>query len=320
MSAKVPGAAQPDPEIYDALRAAAVAYSVPISLLEAVAAIESNFDPTAEGPVTGEGWRAKGLMQLSPKIIEKYGVLDPFDPRASAMGGAALLAALGRGTGWDEKRMLAAYVWGPVRLAAAERQGSVYPAEVASYVAKVQAARRFYQGIADVRGWAPADSAPDGSATPEGVLDVAWFDLATANPSWLPAQVGYQEWQEWYAKIPQPNHIELLAQWMKYAACFDRAPITDATTVAPWKIKPGVSMPTAKQLADSAARSIDHLGNEVRQGGAAVARKAKEVGGDIADGMRNLGEGALELGGGLLTAAALFGALYIVVSNRSNRS
>lgn len=318
---KVTGPAQPNPEIYDALKAAALAYSVPLSLLQAVALIESQYNPTAQGPVTSEGWRALGLMQLSPKIIEKYAVGDPFDPRNSAMGGAALLAALGKATGWDTKRMLAAYVWGPVRLAAAESQGSGYPAEVAEYVAKVQAARKFFQGIAEVRGWSPADAAPDGGETPEGVLDGAWFDLVDANPQWMPAQVGYQEWQAWYAQHPKPSLSELATALQQYAKCFERAPITNATTVAPWKIVlPGFRVPSPGQLVDEAKRAINRLGNEAADTAQAGTKLAKEVGSDVADGFKNLGKGALETTEKIIGAALLIGVLYLVVTGRDSRS
>jgi soluble lytic murein transglycosylase-like protein len=71
------------------VREIAATEQVPASLLEAVIAVESAFDPRAVSP---KG--AQGLMQLMPATAERFGVVDPFDPRDNVRGGARYLRQL----------------------------------------------------------------------------------------------------------------------------------------------------------------------------------------------------------------------------------
>jgi soluble lytic murein transglycosylase-like protein len=71
------------------IREAAERYHISPYLIQAVCAIESRYDKDAH---SGRGM-CIGLMQLHRDTAKKYGV-DPHDPRANIMGGAAVLAHL----------------------------------------------------------------------------------------------------------------------------------------------------------------------------------------------------------------------------------
>ncbi|MFN3564840.1 MAG: lytic transglycosylase domain-containing protein [Burkholderiaceae bacterium] len=58
-------------------------------LLEAVIAVESDYNPRAVSP---KG--AQGLMQLMPATASRFGVVDPFDPRENVRAGARYLKQL----------------------------------------------------------------------------------------------------------------------------------------------------------------------------------------------------------------------------------
>ena len=74
------------------------------ALVEAVIAIESDFNPRAISP---KG--AIGLMQLMPQTASRYGVSDPFDPQENLTGGIRYLRDLLRRFGGDLPQVLAAY-------------------------------------------------------------------------------------------------------------------------------------------------------------------------------------------------------------------
>lgn len=59
------------------------------SLVNAIMAVESDFDPTA---VSSKG--AQGLMQLMPLIAQYYRVYDPFNPQQNIEGGIRFLSDL----------------------------------------------------------------------------------------------------------------------------------------------------------------------------------------------------------------------------------
>jgi hypothetical protein len=59
------------------------------SLVNAIMAVESDFDPTA---VSSKG--AQGLMQLMPLIAQHYRVYDPFNPQQNIEGGIQFLSDL----------------------------------------------------------------------------------------------------------------------------------------------------------------------------------------------------------------------------------
>src|SRR3990167_3750189 len=80
--------AQPSESVSKALLAASKQAQVPPEHLFGLSAVESNFDPNAEGPVTRFGWRAGGLMQLSPDTGKRFGVTNFFNEAENANGGA----------------------------------------------------------------------------------------------------------------------------------------------------------------------------------------------------------------------------------------
>jgi len=111
----VPAAAQPWPktpppigqlflkqEYWNYIKEAAEKYQLSPYLIQAVCAIESRYDKDAKSG------RCFGLMQLHQDTAKKYGV-DPRDPRANIMGGAAVLAHLMEKYHGDIRRVLRTY-------------------------------------------------------------------------------------------------------------------------------------------------------------------------------------------------------------------
>ncbi len=101
------------------------------ALLSAVIAIESAFDPRA---VSRAG--ARGLMQLLPGTVRRYGISDAFDPEQNISGGARHLSGLLRRYENNLELALAAYNAGE---AAVERHGRRVPPypETRAYVPAV---------------------------------------------------------------------------------------------------------------------------------------------------------------------------------------
>lgn len=83
---------------------AARTYDLPVSLVEAVMRVESNFTPHAVSP---KG--AMGLMQLMPGTARDLGVEDPFCPRQNIHAGSRYLRMLLNLFGQDLPLALAAY-------------------------------------------------------------------------------------------------------------------------------------------------------------------------------------------------------------------
>lgn len=73
-------------------------------LVEAIVAVESNFNPWAISP---KG--AMGLMQLMPETAHRYAVHDPFDPLQNITGGTRYLRDLLYRFDGDLPQALAAY-------------------------------------------------------------------------------------------------------------------------------------------------------------------------------------------------------------------
>lgn len=116
-----------------AIRDAARRHSVSESLLTAVVAVESGFDPRAVSP---KG--AKGLMQLMPDTARRFGVGDVFAVHDNLQGGAAYLSQLLALFENDRSLALAAYNAGEGAVLRAGRRIPAYP-ETRQYVAKVLA-------------------------------------------------------------------------------------------------------------------------------------------------------------------------------------
>ncbi|GAB4465376.1 MAG: hypothetical protein OHK0044_03980 [Burkholderiaceae bacterium] len=82
----------------------AASEQVSAHLLEAVIAVESDYNPRAVSP---KG--AQGLMQLMPATASRFGVVDPFDPRENVRAGARYLRELLALFDGDLRLALAAY-------------------------------------------------------------------------------------------------------------------------------------------------------------------------------------------------------------------
>jgi soluble lytic murein transglycosylase-like protein len=112
-----------------AITSAAGQYEVSPALIDAIATIESRYQPNA---VSRSG--ARGIMQLMPATARDLGV-DRADPAANIRGGTAYLRMLLNRFDGDVVRTVAAYNAGP---AAVVRAGGVpHYRETVAYVASV---------------------------------------------------------------------------------------------------------------------------------------------------------------------------------------
>ncbi len=112
--------------------------ALPASLLMAVAAVESGFNPRARSP---KG--AQGLMQLMPATARQLGVRQVWSIGDNLRGGAAYLRSLLQRFSGDLALALAAYNAGE---GAVQRAGNRIPdiEETQQYVPKVMAWQRHY--------------------------------------------------------------------------------------------------------------------------------------------------------------------------------
>lgn len=92
------------PQIKKIAHAYASKIGVPSSLVNAIIERESGYNQFA---ISNKG--AVGLMQLMPKVIEEFGVSNPFVPDENIRGGVSYLKRLLVKYGWDYKKALAAY-------------------------------------------------------------------------------------------------------------------------------------------------------------------------------------------------------------------
>lgn len=208
---------------------AALATGVPATLLAAVAFQESGYKPEKTGAQTSEGWHAKGMMQLSPVVIEATGVTDPFDARQSINGGAMLLAQLyqdpySRG---NKQRVLGLYTWGIGR---ARKWGTSRPWPVS--------VREYADSVLRNQYWLQSQSQPlnDGQAAshPMGRLAIAYANAAALNPGIVEVQNSAKAFFELFPKealnlIVDYNDVLIPRNamwWLEYARIYDRIPVT----------------------------------------------------------------------------------------------
>jgi soluble lytic murein transglycosylase-like protein len=136
---RIPAAVRNTASYQEHIRAAAEKYKLPIALLKAVMAVESNFDPQA---VSEKG--AVGLMQLMPGTAREMYVSDSYDPSQNIDGGARYLRVLANMYSGDMVKTVAAYNAGPE---AVRRAGGGVPdiPETRDYVRKVLALYHEYK-------------------------------------------------------------------------------------------------------------------------------------------------------------------------------
>lgn len=92
------------PHIVALVKEMAPLYRVDPQLVLAVMEAESNFNPVALSPKN-----AKGLMQMIPETLERFGVRSPYDPRQSIRGGMQYLRWLLAYFEGDVMLVIAAY-------------------------------------------------------------------------------------------------------------------------------------------------------------------------------------------------------------------
>lgn len=115
----------------------AVAYQVPVELVDAIIQTESSWNPLAVSP---KG--AAGLMQLMPQTASRFGVRDRFDIQENIRGGVAYLAWLIRLFHGDLRLAVAAYQVGEAEILS---RGLAYSSrEVFEYVSRVA---RLYRAL-----------------------------------------------------------------------------------------------------------------------------------------------------------------------------
>ena len=103
----IPGsmkASEPPASIDQVLQQIAYEHLLPVSLVQSMIQVESNFNPHAVSP---KG--ALGLMQLIPSTARRFGVSNVFDPIQNIQGGARYLRYLLDLYHEDYPRALAAY-------------------------------------------------------------------------------------------------------------------------------------------------------------------------------------------------------------------
>ena len=119
------------------ITAASLRYGVSKSLIKAVIHAESAFNPRA---VSHKG--ARGLMQLMPFNLKKYGVRDAFSPEQNIFAGTRMLSELLEFYAGDLKLTLAAYNAGE---GAVKKYRGIPPyKETQGYVKKVIKLRSVY--------------------------------------------------------------------------------------------------------------------------------------------------------------------------------
>lgn len=115
-------------------------YSISENLVKAVIHVESAFNPRAVSP---KG--ARGLMQLMPFNLKKYGVTDPFSPNQNIYAGTKMLSRLINKYSGNLVHALAAYNAGE---GAVKKYRGVPPyRETQNYVRKVLKYKKLYANV-----------------------------------------------------------------------------------------------------------------------------------------------------------------------------
>jgi hypothetical protein len=118
------------PELLEMVDTIAVAEGIDPFLARAVIQAESAFYAKARSRAG-----ALGLMQLMPQTAQRFGVVDPFDPRQNITGGVKYLKWLSNNFNGDLTKVVAAYNAG--ENAVARYRGIPPYAETRAYVPRV---------------------------------------------------------------------------------------------------------------------------------------------------------------------------------------
>lgn len=114
-------------------------HSIAPSLVRAVIAVESKFDPQAKSKAG-----AKGLMQITAITAKHLSLTEPMHPAKNVDAGTRYLVELHKRFGGDWKLALAAYNAGPT---AVRKAGNRIPnyTETKAYVKKVMALKQQFE-------------------------------------------------------------------------------------------------------------------------------------------------------------------------------
>lgn len=152
----------------DFVNEAAQMFSLRPGLLFSMMKQESGFNPNARSPVG-----AMGLMQLMPGTAKEVGVVNPYDPKESVMGGAKYLRKMLDMFGGDERLAVMAYNAGPGNVK--KYKGNVPFKETQNYVSKVLGSVPLFEG-------ARRQSPQTASALPEPEQDLSFKEQFLNNP------------------------------------------------------------------------------------------------------------------------------------------
>lgn len=226
----------PPNEVHTACLRAALATTVPLSLLEALAYVASHYNPHAEGPARGdESAGGKGLFLLGPRVLEQLHVSDPFSAAQNARAAADVLRALGDRYAWAEDSMIVGFIWGGAKLSRMMAEPIARRAPLpASVKAKLDEVR-------SARAWLLDRARPIGSTLAER-LDNAIRGAAAANAAWPPAVKLLDQWNlmigtQRTARTPSAiNALGLERALSAYRDGYLRLPVTDSRTPLPERL------------------------------------------------------------------------------------
>ncbi|HET8939207.1 MAG TPA: transglycosylase SLT domain-containing protein [Polyangiales bacterium] len=281
---------RPTPQMRELFDKAAKRWNVPVTLLMGIARVETGFDADFAGPATARGmFRATDEMR---EAVAGYMPADASDLEQQITLAAVFLSVYLDAAMWAGNRpgaIMSFYFakggegpYGGVIEAGAGRAAQLragttdgWPPDAAKYLAAVQLARRQFSD----------EGLPQGSSDTEKLYH-AMAGLEAANgPEWCKRPLGInpphitfaeqmvfaREWFEWSKQpldllLPQPQteHHEKL--WGYYEVFFELAPVTNASTPAPWRVVPkakqvpGVLAAFAKPFEDGAKAIGDKLG------------------------------------------------------------
>lgn len=246
----------PPAEVHAACLRAALATTVPISLLEALAFVASSYNPRAEGPARGnDGAPGKGLFLLGPRVLEQLHVSDPFSAAQNARAAADVLRALGDRYSWAEDAMVVGFVWGGSRLSRWMALPMTSPDKPLPAAVKAK-----LDEVRSARAWLLERAQAVGSSDVER-LDSAIRGAAQANAAWPPAAKLVDQWnlmigtQRTAATPAALNAAGLQRAWATYRDNFMRLPVTDSRTPLPARVQPGAKPAAAPSSPPPARRS-----------------------------------------------------------------